>query len=199
MKLTEQRVTELLAAFRSTQPTPGGGSASALAGAAGASLLAMVAALPKPRASTDQDAAVLREAGTRCTELAKQLEDLIDRDSAAYDMVVGAYRLPKGTEEEKAQRAAAIQKGLTAATEAPLDVMRRSNEALRLVGTIDRLGNANAASDVDVAQHLLRASIAGAAANVEINLGSLKDAAYVQKVRREAAGLATNDSRLTDD
>ena len=198
MKLSENRMYDLLAAFRSSDPTPGGGSASALAGAIGASLLAMVASLPKPRTGTDAETADLRSAGGRCTELAVELEQLVDRDSDAYKLVMDAYRLPKLTDDEKAWRAAAIQDALTEATDAPLAVMRRCSEALGLVQVVERFGNANAASDVRVAVHLLRAALAGAGENVAINLGSLKDAGYVQQVREEAAALekATGDSRL---
>ena len=112
MKLTGKTVSELLAAFRSSDPTPGGGSASALAGAVGTSLLAMVAGLAKPRASSGDEASELRDAGIGCTVLASHLEALIDRDAEAYDMVVSAYRLAKGTDEEKAARAVRIQDAL---------------------------------------------------------------------------------------
>jgi formiminotetrahydrofolate cyclodeaminase len=189
-KLTALPLSELLAAFRSSDPTPGGGSASALSSAIGASLLAMVAGLPKPRATTSEDLERLAEAGRRCTALAVQLEALIDQDSAAYDLVVGAFRLPKGTEDEKAARGAAIQKALVAATEAPLDVMRRTSEALASAPAVVELGNQNAASDVQVALGLLKAGLLGARQNVEINLGSLKDSAYVERVRAEAFRLS---------
>lgn len=189
MQLTGKTVSDLLAAFRSTDPTPGGGSASALAGAVGASLLAMVAGLAKPRTPTDEEATELRHAGTRCTALASQLEALIDLDTDAYTMVVEASRLPKGTDAEKAARTARIQDALKAATEAPLEVMRGCREALGFATTIGRLGNPNAASDVKVATAMLRAGLAGAAENVEINLGSLRDAVYVQRARDEVAAL----------
>jgi formiminotetrahydrofolate cyclodeaminase len=189
MKLTNLTVTELLAAFRSSEPTPGGGSAAALGGAVGASLLAMVAGLPKPRAATEHDQRELAEAGERCTELAIELERLIDEDSAAYDLVVGAFRLPKATDEEKAARIAAIQRALTAATETPLQVMRLCAKGLEALHAVDRLGNPNAASDVQVAFSMLRAGLRGAHQNVEINLGSLKDEDYVARVRVEAAKL----------
>lgn len=191
MKLTARSVSDLLAAFRSPDPTPGGGSAAALAGAVGASLLAMVAALAKPRTSSDDDVARLADAGARCAALAVQLEALIDQDTDAYDLVVNAYRLPKATDEEKAARGASIQRALTAATEAPLEVMRRCAEALALAPTVDQLGNQNAASDVTVAIAMLRAGLLGAKANVEINLGSVKDGAYVERVRAECSRLAS--------
>ena len=189
MKLTASSVSDLLAAFRSSEPTPGGGSASALAGAVGASLLAMVAGLPKPKASTESELAELADAGTRCAALAVQLEALIDDDSTAYEMVVSAFRMPKGTEEEKAARTAGIQRALGAATETPLQMMRHCAGALAAAAAVAALGNPNASSDVQVAIGLLRAGLNGAQANVEINLGSLKDEAYVAQVRQEASRL----------
>lgn len=190
MKLTALSVSDLLAAFRSPEPTPGGGSASALASAAGASLLAMVAGLPKPNAATEEDLTRLAYAGRRCAELAVELEALIDQDSAAYALVVGAFRLPRSTDQEKTERSAAIQTALVAATEAPLEVMRKTASVLALSLAVGEHGNENASSDVAVAIGLLRAGLLGARANVEINLGSVKDAEYVARVRDEAARLS---------
>jgi formiminotetrahydrofolate cyclodeaminase len=189
MKLTEQPLVDLLAAFRSSAPTPGGGSAAALAGAIGASLVAMVASLPKPRATTDDEILRLRTAGLRAVELAEQLTALIDRDAEAYDQVVGAYRLPKGTDDEKAARGERIQRAMRDAIDTPLDVMRACCEALGHVRVAGELGNPNAASDVDVARELLRAGLRGARQNVEINLGSVKDAEYAARVRSETGRL----------
>ena len=191
MTLTTKSVSELLAAFRSSEPTPGGGSAAALAGAMGASLLAMVAGLPKSNAASEDEQARLQQAGARCTDLALQLERLIDRDTEAYGLVVNAFRMPKGTEEEKAARTAGIQTAMKAATDAPLEVMRRCVETLGLAPTVGDLGNPNALSDVKVGVAMLQAGLAGARENVEINLGSVKDADYVARVRAEATALAS--------
>jgi formiminotetrahydrofolate cyclodeaminase len=189
MKLTERSVADLLSAFRSSDPTPGGGSASALSGAVGASLLAMVAGLPKPQAATAEDAERLQTAGARCAAHAQTLEGLIDRDSEAYELVVSAYRLPKATDAEKAARSSRIQDALRAATEAPLDVMRACSAALEQAAVVARFGNRNASSDVGVAQELLKAGLRGAGMNVEINLGAIPDAGYGQRVRSEARRL----------
>lgn len=190
MKLTEHRFTELLAAFRSSEPTPGGGSASALAGAVGASLLAMVAGLPKPRAANNDEARRLSAAGARVTELSAELSALIDRDSEAYERVVEAFRLPKGTDVEKAARTAGIQEALRDATDTPLGVMRACAAAIRQAADVAAFGNRNASSDVQVGLELLAAGLRGAKLNVEINLGSLKDAVFVEKARKEAERLA---------
>ena len=185
MKLTDRTVTDLLAAFRSSDPTPGGGSASALAGAIGASLLAMVAGLPKPNATTDADIGRLKGAGERCTALAAEMTALVDRDSEAYALVVAAYRKPKTTDEEKAARSAAIQDAMRAAIAAPLDVMRACTEAAAQGGVIASLGNPSASSDLLVGLELLRAGLRGAKLNVEINLGSVKDMDYATTIREQ--------------
>jgi formiminotetrahydrofolate cyclodeaminase len=185
MKLAAKPLTLLLEEFRSSAPTPGGGSASALAGAVGASLLAMVAALPKPRAAAAEDLQRLKAAGERCTDLARRLEALVDEDSEVYDRVIAAYRLPKATEDEKTARSAEVQSALKAATQAPLDVMRACAEAIDAAPVVREHGNQNASSDVGVALELLRAGLRGARLNVQINLESMKDQEYVLTVRRE--------------
>jgi formiminotetrahydrofolate cyclodeaminase len=186
---TNLSTSEFLAAVRRPDPTPGGGSASALTGALGASLLVMVAQLPKPRASGPAELERLAAAGSLCASAADTLEALVNRDSEAYEMVVGAYRLPKGTDDEKRVRSDRIQEAMRAAIEAPLDMMRACVDALAQAATVAALGNANAASDVRVAVELVAAGFRGAKANVEINLGSVKDPAYADQIRRELARL----------
>jgi formiminotetrahydrofolate cyclodeaminase len=194
MTLTAQPLSTVLEEFRSSAPTPGGGSAAALAGALGASLLAMVAGLPRPRTTNDEEAQRLRGAGERCASLAKTLETLIDRDSGAYDLVRLAYRLPKATEAEKAERAARIEDTLRGATDVPLEVMRACAAALGESATVLTLGNGNASSDVKVGVELLRAGLRGARLNVEINLDAIADPTYVERTAEEAARLAASES-----
>jgi formiminotetrahydrofolate cyclodeaminase len=185
MKLTDRSVADILAAFSSPEPTPGGGSAAALAGALGASLLTMVARLPKSRAATAEDAARLQAAGDRCAALVQEFSALIDGDTDAYALVMAAYKLPKGTDDEKTARSAAIQAGLRAATSAPLDVMRACAAAAEQGVVVATFGNPSASSDVQVGIELLGAALRGARLNVETNLGSIKDAAYADAVRRD--------------
>lgn len=185
MTLVHKSVSALLEELRSSAPTPGGGSASALAGALGSSLLAMVAGLPKPRAATPEELQTLAQAGSRCTGHARRLEALVDEDSDAYMKVMSAYRLPKSTAEEKVARAAAIQAALKAAIDTPLAMMRACASALVDEPVIRALGNANASSDVGVAVELLRAARRGARLNVEINLETVTDRAYADGVREE--------------
>lgn len=187
--LVEKSVAGLLEAFRSTDPTPGGGSASALAGAVGASLIVMVGSLPKPRASTSEDVERLQAVVGRCTALADELAGLVDRDSAAYETVMAAYRLPKSTDGEKQARSARIQEALRFAIDAPLAMMRACAAAMEQAVVVASLGNLNAASDVQVAIELLTAGLNGARVNVDINLKSVKDASYAEATRAEIAEL----------
>jgi formiminotetrahydrofolate cyclodeaminase len=124
--LVDQSVRDLLAAFSSRDPTPGGGSASALASAVGASLLMMVAGLPKTRTGFEDDRAALTAAAGVLADIRTRLTDAIDADTAAYDQVVAAYKLPKASADEQSTRTAAIQQALHAATDVPLSVVRLS-------------------------------------------------------------------------
>ena len=94
--------------------------------------------------------------------------------------------MPKGTDEEKAARTAGIQRAMQAATDAPLAVMRACSDAIEQASVVAAFGNRNASSDVQVALELLGAALRGAKLNVEINLGSVKDAGFVEKSRAEA-------------
>jgi methenyltetrahydrofolate cyclohydrolase len=190
MKLSETPLTGVLNAFRSPTPTPGGGSAAALAGALGASLLAMVAGLPKPRTATEVDIQRLRDALSLCSDYARRLEALVDRDADAYLAVVSAYRLPKESDADKQARSARIQEAMKLATDTPLETMRLCWSALAEADAVNELGNASAASDVGVARELLTAGLHGARRNVEINLDGLRDQQYAAQIREEVAALS---------
>lgn len=189
MSLTKLSVTALLDAFASSAPTPGGGSAAALAGATGASLLEMVAAMPKTRNGTPEERASLDGVAARLGELRQRLAMLIDEDTKAYDLVTAAFKSPKATDEEKAARKVKIQEALRAATEAPLETMRACEAVLRDAATVAEQGNPNAASDIFVGASLALAGLHGAEKNVEINLDSLTDQDYKAKALAEARQL----------
>ena len=108
MALLALPTTELLDRFASVDPTPGGGSAAALAGATAAALVTMVCCMPKTRTGDPRERGRLDEALARATEAGRRLRELVDEDSAAYDAVVAAYRLPKATDDEKAVRKRAV-------------------------------------------------------------------------------------------
>jgi len=194
--LSDRPLRDLLAAFASSDPTPGGGSASAVASAIGASLLTMVASLPKTRSNSGEDRSALAAARQALTGITHQLTEAIDNDSLAYDGVVAAYKLPKASEPEQAARKAAIQRALRSATDVPLGVVRLSVLALREAAAVAAHGHRAAASDVGVAVALLSAGARGARLNVDINLGSLSDGSYAEAVKVESARLASEAAEL---
>ena len=206
MPLVDKSVRDLLHAFSSGEPTPGGGSAAALSSAIGASLLLMVAGLPKTRHGTDADRDSLAKVVSGLEPIRQSLTDAIDADTGAYDRVTAAYKLPKATDEHKDARTRAIQLALRAATDVPLGVVRLSEAALREAVIVAAHGHRAAASDVGVAVALLRAGARGARLNVEINVGSVSDPAFaadaaadLSRVSEEAARAAdAADTRLRD-
>jgi methenyltetrahydrofolate cyclohydrolase len=182
-------LAQLLDAFASNQPVPGGGSAAALAGAVGASLLIMVAGLPKTRHGTDEERSALTAAAARLRPLRDELASLIDRDSEAYTSVINAYRLPRSTDAEQAARRDAIDEAMRAATEAPLATIRACERAMREAEVIASSGAASASSDVAVGIELLKTAARGAGMNVDTNLAAVKDDEYVKRASQEQRDL----------
>lgn len=187
--LAHKTVQELLDAFSAPTPTPGGGSAAALAGAIAASLFAMVAAMPKTRNGTPEDRAALDAAHPAILALRSMMVELIDHDAAAYDTVVAAYRLPKATDEEKAARQMAIARAMRIATDVPLQTARAAGALIAHGRVVAEHGNPNAKSDVSVGVGLAMNAVSGGWFNCEANLGGLADEAYATEVRSELAAL----------
>ena len=182
-------VAQLLAALASPDPTPGGGTAAAIAGAMGTSLLVMVAGLAKSRNNLDDEKAALAQARAAIEPITSRLTELADADTHAFNDVMAAYRLPKATDQDKAARTRAIQAALRGATEIPLETLRACADALTHSRAVADYGNQSAASDVGVAIGLLKAAAEGAAANVRINLTGLKDEAFKGATEAETTRL----------
>ena len=187
--LVDLVLRDLLDRFSSADPTPGGGSAAALAGALGASLLAMVAGMSKTKTGAPEERAALDAARTELLRHRETLLELIDRDAQAYDLVVAAYRRPKATDEEKAARAAAIQEAMTVAAETPMETVRVCAETMTAARPVSEFGNSSAASDIAVGMTLLATGMQGGTLNVAVNLDSLKDASRQKALAERVLGL----------
>jgi formiminotetrahydrofolate cyclodeaminase len=185
MTLAHQPLRDVLDALASAEPTPGGGTASALGAAIGASLLMMVSGLPSKRAVSDADRAALGAANRSCDDARERLLRLADRDSQAYAQVVAAFRLPKATGQERAARREAVQDSLRLATDVPMKVVRACVEMMRVAPDVARFSVAAAASDLGTAVELISGGARGAVLSVAANLAQIADGAYADAVRHE--------------
>lgn len=183
MSLLDLAAGELLERFASTDPTPGGGSAAALSGATAAALVAMVCAMPKTRSGSAEERARLDTGLGWAREARERLEGLVDEDSAAYDAVMAAYRLPKGTDAEKASRKEAIALALARASEVPIRTAEACLVVLRAATEAAAHGNPNALSDARTGAAMAWAGLVGAAENVRVNAASQGDVgrAFLEK------------------
>ena len=197
-RLSDLSLAAFTDALAGDSAAPGGGAATALAGALAAALTAMVTRLTLGRPRYTAVEAEMHRLCQQADALRARLLDLADADSRAYTAVMAAYRLPKGSGEEEATRARAIQASLHDATTVPLTTAEACAEALALAAQAAAQGNRNARVDAAVAALLAHAGLAGAARNVRVNLCELGDAAYREEaVTRVEAALAAGEIALT--
>jgi formiminotetrahydrofolate cyclodeaminase len=187
---------EFTARLASADPTPGGGSASAVAGAFGAALVAMLSRLSMGRGADD---ALFTRTAEAMDAARMTLLDFAAADARAYDAVMAAMRMPKGTDEEKRSRTQAIQFAMREAAEVPLDVAGQALAVLEAAREILSTANPNAVSDGAVAVLLSYAAAHGAIANVRINLTSLKDEQYRREVTARADEASERSRVLRDE
>jgi len=189
MALKDTRIQVFLEELAGSSATPGGGSASALAGAMGAGLVGMVCRLTigKKRFTNVEDE--LRRVLEEAEALRQQLSDLADADIQAFDQVMAAYRLPKETQEDQAARQAAIQRALQAATRVPLETASACAGVLKLAAQVIGKINPNALSDAGAAALLADAGLKGAQLNVAINLADIHDPIFVEETQEALRGV----------
>ena len=198
MKLAELKTAEFVDLLASDAPAPGGGSAAALEGALGAALTAMVCGLTVGKKKYAEFQELAEEAQKKATDLKARFVDVMDRDTEAFNVVSAAFGMPKETDEEKAARSAAIQKGLEGCTKTPFEMMELAAETLELTASILGKSNDSAASDLGVSALSLRAAIQGAWLNVLINIGSLKNKELAEDYRKKGEALLAKALPLAD-
>jgi formiminotetrahydrofolate cyclodeaminase len=197
--LTSLSVTDFLDEIASNAPAPGGGSVSALAGSLGAALTSMVCRLTLGKKKYAHVQEEIEQALKQSEELRVKFNAIIDEDTLAFNKVMAAYGLQKETEEQKTKRAAEIQEAMKTATLIPLKLMGLCIEAMELVKIIVEQGNQNSISDAGVAALMLHAGCEGAALNVTINLGSLRDANFVDQTKTKLEQHRTSLNTFTSD
>ena len=172
----EESIQHYLDELASAQPTPGGGSASALSGALGAALASMVCRLTPGKAGYEEVQSEIEQIWEQTERLRARFAQLVQEDIAAYGQLAAAYRMPRGSDEERSERAVIIQKRLTAAAQVPLEVVEGAATIMNLCRRLAEIGNVNVLSDILAATALERAAAEGAAAMVRINLRPMKNA-----------------------
>ncbi len=190
----EMTVRDFQAALASSSPTPGGGTAAAIALGQASALTVMVADLTLGKEKWQDGWEISEKAMLLAVKIMTRSGVLADEDSDAFDEVMSSFKLPKDTEEEKTQRKSAIKLATLKATEVPFETAELSLQLLRLLPELALKGNANAVSDVGVAGLLASAACKGALFNVDINLSGLSENSAV--AIREAAPKIQEESRI---
>jgi len=173
------------------QPTaaPGGGSVSALAGALGASLGQMVAGLSRKKKSQAAYVEQLGEAAEEFLAASRALAEAVDRDAASFESVMAAYKLPQSTADEQRNRDQAIQHAMQDAAKVPLEVARKAVDVFERLGQLESISSASMSSDLRVGRLMAAAAVRGALENVAINLESITDPSFADRLRTESASL----------
>jgi formiminotetrahydrofolate cyclodeaminase len=183
-----QTIQAFLDELASESPTPGGGGAAAATGAMGAALVSMVCNLTIGKEKFAAVETQMKDILAKAEALRVKLTDLMAEDVAAFDAVMAAYRLPN----DKTARSAAIQEAAKTAALTPLATTRACAEVIELAQSVAELGNPNVLSDAGVAALCAQAGLKGAALNVFINLGMIKDQTFVSQCQAELEQLLTS-------
>ena len=195
MEKSCKEFTEILA---SKEPVPGGGGASALAGALGMALGNMVGALTvgkKKYADVEEDIKRLME---EAQSLQDELLALIQKDAESFAPLAAAYGMPKETDSEKAEKARVLEEALKTACGAPLEIMEKCCRVIDLQKEFAEKGSALAVSDAGVGVIFAKAALQGAALNVFINTSSMKDREYAEAIDCKAEEMLTEYTVAAD-
>ncbi len=198
MKLIELKMNEYLDVLISDAPAPGGGSVSALAGAQGAALMAMVCDLTLAKEKLAEHHALCAEQKAEATALYEAFAKAVDEDTEAYNLVAAAFKMPKATDEEKAARRKAIADGTLEATKVPFHVMEMAHEGLQIAAKLQGNYNRNCDSDYGVGVLNLMTCMRGAWLNVKINLPGVKDEALAEEFAAKGQSMLSEGEKIAE-
>ncbi|ODR99470.1 methenyltetrahydrofolate cyclohydrolase [Methyloceanibacter methanicus] len=197
-EIKDTAIEPFLDQLASSAATPGGGSAAAILGGMGAALVSMVCNLTigkKKYADVEGD---MKEILAKAEDLRHRLTGMIQDDVRAFDTVMGAYGMPKETDEEKAARGAAIQDALKMATDVPIRCCRLARDVIDLALAASEKGNVNVISDAGVGVLSAYAALRSAALNVYINAKMISDTSFVESKLSELEGLLAGAEATTE-
>ncbi len=189
MSLMQKTVSDFLSELASESPAPGGGSIAALSGSLGCALTSMCARLCLGKKKYEAVWKDMEDIAAKADEARAQFEILVDKDTEAYNGVMAAFKLPKETDQEKAERKKAIIKATTHATLVPLETLELAAKVTQWTLVAARDGNPNSLSDAGVAGLMLSSALDGADYNIAINLAGLPDDDYAESLRERASSL----------
>lgn len=195
-KLVSMTLTDFADETASESPAPGGGSISAYIGALGVSLATMVANLSSHKKGWDDQWETFSQWAEKGQYYKDELIKLVDADTAAFNKIMTAFGLPKGTDEEKSNRKMAIQEATKFAIEIPFKVMQLSFESMTLIKAMADIGNPNSVSDAGVGALCARSAVMGAFMNVRINASGYDDKAYVTDIIAKGKDIETKTIAL---
>ncbi len=178
-RYADKSISEYLNELASNKPVPGGGSASALVGAAGAACLAKVVSFTIGKEKYRDVEAQMQSFSKELKTLRENFMQLCSEDAAAYQNLSGVFKIP-----EKPGRAEKLEKALKEAMRVPLEICKNASRALKLCPAVREKGNKNLISDVDCAVSMLGCAYQSALLNVEINLKSIKDEKFAAETRK---------------
>jgi methenyltetrahydrofolate cyclohydrolase len=196
--ITQRSVETFLDELASGAPTPGGGSAAAVIGAMGAALVSMVCNVTLGKKGQEAVATEMQSVRDASESLRARLTAMVADDIAAFDGLMAAYRLPKGSDDEQSRRAEAIQATLRAATETPLACARACSEVVALSRRAGEHGYSGVISDAGVGVLAANSALRSAALNVYINAPSLKDREYALAAVAEIEKLLAESARESE-
>jgi len=198
MKLSQITNIQFSEKLASDASAPGGGSVAALSASLGAALTHMVAALTTGKAKYAEYEELTAATLNKAHDLRVKLLDCMDRDTEIFGQMEAVFKMPKSTDDEKKARRDAMQDALKACSVVPLEIMGYCYEALVVTAEYVGKSNASAASDLGVAALMLGAGIKGAWLNVLINIGGVKDEAFVAEYREKGEELLGKSLVLAD-
>ena len=201
--LANMRLNAFVDETASESPAPGGGSIAAYCGSLGVALATMVANLSASKKGWEERWNEFSDWADKGQKLKKQLLHLVDEDTAAFNKIMDAFKLPKTTDQEKADRKQAVAEATRYAIEVPLSVMKISLQSMELIQSMATNGNPNSVSDAGVGAMCARTAVLGAGLNVRINAASYSDKTFVETVLKQAAEMESkaisNEKNILDE
>ena len=193
--MVEESMKQFIQKLASGEPTPGGGSAAAFGGAMAASLSEMVCNLTKGKEGYEAVQEEVVKEREKLASLRERLMDIVDEDAGAFDKVMEAFRMPKGSEDERTRRATAIQEAFRLAASVPMETAEKCMEVMEHSVVVAEIGNKNSITDAGSSALLAHASLNAALLNVRINLSGIRDEKFRTEMEKKVEMLETRADR----